>query len=182
MELIINSKSYGRHVIYYDEQDHWIISNHRKWHINKIGNVLYVGTNVYLGNRKARFTMLHRMIMPEAKRIDHIDGNGLNNLRNNLREVTHQQNMRNSRAPNTNKSGYKGVSKDGWTNLWRVWIEVDGKRISGGRHESKNKAASIYNELAIIHYGEYARLNIIDDAKEEILKYKTPIKRLIINE
>lgn len=179
MELIINSKKHGQHVVYYDQEDQCIINKHRKWHINKIGNVLYVGANVYLGNRKAVFTMLHRMIMPESKRVDHIDGNGLNNKRSNLRAVTHKQNIRNTRTPKNNKSGYKGVSKDNWTNLWRVWIEVDGKRISGGRFESKNEAALIYNKMAIKYFGEFARLNVLDESKEEILEYKTPTKRLV---
>lgn len=178
MEITIVSNKHGEHIVYYDEIDAEIISNHT-WHIQKKDNNYYSGTNIYVGQSRSDMVLMHRMIMGlPSEIIDHIDGNGLNNRRGNLRKATIKQNVRNSRVASNNNTGYKGVSKDGWTNLWRVWIEVDGKRISGGRFASKNEAAVKYNELAKQYFGDFARLNVIEASKEEKLDYKTPKSRL----
>lgn len=179
MELIIISRKHGQRVIYYDKRDHDMVSRHT-WHVQKIGENYYAVTNTYKEGKKT-YKSMHRLIFPMFTLIDHIDGNGLNNSRNNLREATKKENCRNSRVAKNNKSGYKGVSKDGWTNLWIVKIEVNGKVIRGGRFKSKNQAAIKYNKMAKLHFGQYARLNVIDINKEEVLVYENRYRTKIVN-
>lgn len=103
---------------------------------------------------------MHRLIMnpPANMEVDHIDGNCLNNQRNNLRVVTHAQNQKNLKRPITNTSGYKGVS---WSKARQKWIAAiyHGKMYNLGGYDTKEEAARKYNEVAIERFGEFARLN-----------------------
>lgn len=60
--------------------------------------------------------------------IDHINGDGLDNRVINLRSVSHQENMKNQKLRNTNKSGICGVFLNKPTGKWQVQITVDGKK------------------------------------------------------
>ena len=95
---------------------------------------------------------------------DHINGDKNDNRRANLRAVTNKQNQQNQgkRMAATATSKYKGVyfSKD--HNAWRSQIRVDGKKIHLGTGKTQEDAAMKYNEAAQKHFGQYARLNIID--------------------
>lgn len=110
---------------------------------------------------------MHRYIMfleghnIENKKIDHKDGNGLNNQVENLRVVTNTENQRNSIKYKNNKSGYKGVhlNKEG---KWVAQIRCGKKQqIYLGSFKNKEDAAKAYNEAAIKYHGEFANLNII---------------------
>lgn len=103
---------------------------------------------------------MHRQIIGESAKgmdIDHIDGDGLNNQKSNLRPCTRSQNNGNARMPRNNKSGFKGVSFDKNRGLWVA--QADGKHA--GRHTSKEDAARAYNKKAFEIWGEFARLNDI---------------------
>jgi HNH endonuclease len=107
---------------------------------------------------------MHRMIMgfPKGLEIDHINHNGLDNRRENLRVVTKQQNAMNRNDPK-NTSGYKGV-----------YISKDKKSISVNIHKgdfrhrksgfsSLEQAAAYYNRWAKQLFGDHALLNDIDE-------------------
>ena len=114
----------------------------------------------YISVRKGKeFRLLHRLILNPAVEecVDHIDGNGLNNCRSNLRICTRAQNQRNMRAFKTNKSGYKGV--DARRGGYRASIQDDGKRVYLGHFHTAEAAAFAYNQAAIARYGEFANLN-----------------------
>jgi hypothetical protein len=104
---------------------------------------------------------MHRVILnaPDGMEVDHIDGNGLNNQRSNLRLVTTQQNSWNRGIKSTNKSGYKGVCFRKASNMWRSSIWLNGKYISLGSFFCLIKAAKAYDTAAIKYFGEFARLN-----------------------
>jgi len=87
--------------------------------------------------------------------IDHINGDGLDNRRDNLRIATYGQNTQNSDA--TSISGYKGVIAD--ANRWKAYIHFEGKRIYLGSYVVKEEAASAYNEAALFYFGTNARIN-----------------------
>lgn len=90
---------------------------------------------------------------------DHINGNGLDNRRANLRPATGSQNSYNSRLPCTNKSGYKGVSWHKSSNQWRAQIRVGGKPRTLGYFRDPAEAALAYDVAAREVAGAFACVN-----------------------
>jgi len=91
---------------------------------------------------------------------DHINGNGLDNQRKNLRTCSHQQNICNQRKSSANSSGYKGVSYRKDIGKWDAYIKVNQKRIWLGCFKIKEDAARAYDDAARIYFGEFARPNL----------------------
>ena len=87
---------------------------------------------------------------PEAE-IDHIDGNPSNNAWSNLRAVNSQENNRNKRRPNTNKSGRIGVSWNERRRKWRARICVCGKRKYLGMFHELEDACHARQAAEILH-------------------------------
>lgn len=114
---------------------------------------------------------LHRVILsrildrPLAKGevVDHINGNGLDNRRSNLRLATRAQNARNRGVNTKSKLGLKGVSYSKDTLKWRAYIMVNKKQIHLGLHNTPEEAAYAYNEAALKYHGDFASLNVIKD-------------------
>jgi hypothetical protein len=104
---------------------------------------------------------LHRLIMKAEinQKIDHINGNGLDNRKENLRIVNQSQNGQNRDKQINNTSGYKGVTWHKQCNKWLAQINHKGKHYSLGLFETKEAAAKAYNEAALTYFGEYARIN-----------------------
>ena len=145
-----------------DDEDYECINKHR-WHVHSVSNLLYARRTEKSGGVVAR-VLMHRQIMSPSSSLvfcDHIDGSGLNNQRSNIRESSHSQNQRN-RANNRNcSSKYKGVYFAKKTNKWMSQIYVCGKTMSLGCFVTEKEAAQSYNDAAIMHYGEFARLNVL---------------------
>lgn len=89
--------------------------------------------------------------------VDHIDGNGLNNRRDNLRVATRAGNKRNSRRPSNNTSGYKGVSWRKRESLWTASICCNGKQMHLGYFSSAEDAHDAYAKAATFYFGAFAR-------------------------
>lgn len=109
---------------------------------------------------------MHRLILnaPNGVNIDHIDGNGLNNQKSNLRLCNQSQNEANSCISARNSSGYKGVSfsgKEYTHNPWRSRIRVHRIIHELGFFPTPEIAAIAYNNAALKYFGEYAKLNIV---------------------
>ena len=108
---------------------------------------------------------LHRAIMARMVErplltfevVDHIDGNGLNNLRTNLRLATMSENTANARKHKDNKSGFKGVHWRKDISKWEAMISKDGKRYWLGVFNSPDEAHKAYCDAALRLYGEFAR-------------------------
>jgi hypothetical protein len=112
---------------------------------------------------------MHRLILgtPDDLEVDHIDGNGLNNCRSNLRHVTRSQNLQNTRKRKNKKtSQYRGVSLISGSTLWTAHISIDGKPTSIGRFLTAEDAARAYDEVARIHYGEFGRYNFPEEGEQ----------------
>jgi hypothetical protein len=103
---------------------------------------------------------MHRVLMGEPKGfdVDHRDCDGLNNRRNNLRVATASQNKRNMRKPKHNTSGFKGVTLHKQTSKWQANIQIGGKHISLGLHETKAAAHAAYRQASATYHGEYGRV------------------------
>jgi len=87
---------------------------------------------------------MHRDILdiPPGLECDHIDGNGLNNQKNNLRLVTHRENCQNLHITKT--STLVGVHWDKWHNQWRSGIRVNGKLKNLGSFPTEEDAHNAY--------------------------------------
>lgn len=103
--------------------------------------------------------LLHREIMdaPAGLYVDHINGNGLDNRRENLRLCTAKENIWNQRRRTKNTSGFKGVNKSG--GMWRARIKVNNQEIPLGCYEDATEAARAYDYAAKKYFGEFARTN-----------------------
>ena len=104
---------------------------------------------------------MHRVIMGVNSRmmVDHVDGNGLNNRRSNLRFCTASQNMANSRKSPRSLSKFKGVLWKKGKNLWVASAVKDYKRYYFGKYEKEEDAALAYDKGAKELFGEFASLN-----------------------
>jgi hypothetical protein len=133
-----------------------------KWyaHSNGSGNY-YVKRN---GGKDGVIGLANSLMNPpEGLIVDHINGDGLDNRRENLRICTHAENMRNRRKLKQGRSQYKGVRLEP-SGRWRAVIKYEGEMIHIGCFDTENQAAIAYNEKAVILFGKYAHLNIIKQA------------------
>lgn len=95
--------------------------------------------------------------------VDHVNGNGLDNRRANLRAATPGQNQANMRRPRTNTSGFKGVSWFARTGKWRAYIGFENRQIHLGYFATPEEAARTYDAKAVELYGEFARPNFPEE-------------------
>ncbi len=103
---------------------------------------------------------MHRLILnaPKGVKVDHRDGNGLNNQRFNLRLAPYSGNHANSKPHRDNQCGFKGVfMQDG--KYWRARIQNRGKPYHVGYFPTAIDAARAYDKKAIQIFGEFAKTN-----------------------
>jgi hypothetical protein len=103
---------------------------------------------------------MHQLVFPvgSARVADHIDHNGLNNQKSNLREATYSQNNGNMRKAESGcSSKYKGVSRH--KTGWQAKIYKEGRSFHLGSFLNEEAAAIAYNEAATQMFGEFAHLN-----------------------
>lgn len=137
-----------------DAADFEALSAHR-WYLHKAGNRRYAARRAGSGLGRKIFYM-HREVAGEAGLdVDHIDGDGLNNTRANLRACTRKQNLANKQRSVTNKSGFKGVWERNGT--YRATISVEGRSRHLGPFPTAQEAADAYAVAARDLHGEYAR-------------------------
>lgn len=112
-------------------------------------------------SRTMNHIMMHRVIMGAAKGelVDHINGNKLDNRRENLRIATRSQNNANTVKRKDNTSGYRGVSKEHRGKRYRVQIQHNGKKIAICGFKTPEDAAKAYNQIAKELHGDFAKLN-----------------------
>lgn len=89
-------------------------------------------------------------------RLDHINRVRTDNRVSNLRACTHAQNLANSGLRRDNTSGRKGIFWDAKKKLWRAAITIEGKQRWLGRRKDPDKAAALYADAALKHYGAFA--------------------------
>lgn len=107
------------------------------------------------GDEEAR--LLHRLIMsaPAGMDVDHINGNGLDNRRANLRVCTHAQNMANQRIERMNSLGYRGVYQKS-RRSFRAEISVMDRKVHLGCYPTPEEAGAAYERAVRELRGEYA--------------------------
>lgn len=92
--------------------------------------------------------------------IDHIDRDGLNNQRANLRICIHSDNIRNSYRPSITTSGYKGVTWKKSNKKWCAQIMTDRGKRHIGLFSTAREAALAYDEAARVEFKEFALTNL----------------------
>lgn len=142
-----------------DEAD-WPLISQIKWHV-----LISPRCNTPYAVAHKRSLSMHLLLMGAVKgqRVDHRDGNGLNNRRQNLRFATNSQNIANMRTRG-GSSQYKGVYYDKRAGRWKAQIGFNGKRIPIGRYAFEEDAARAYDAKAAELFGEFARLNFPSEA------------------
>jgi len=135
--------------------------NQWSWFYHKNGYAM----RSYRKDGKYRKDRMHRVVVnaPLGLDVDHINGNKLDNRRENLRIATRSQNNANKRMQSNNTSGYRGVNWHKQRGKWVAKIQVDRKSIHLGLYEKKEDAARAYNKAAVLYYGEFAQLNNIKE-------------------
>lgn len=126
----------------------------------------YVQCKLKVKNMGLESSFLHRVITQPPKgreiHVDHINGNKLDNRRENLRVVSAQNNLRNSRKRNYEhmSSKYKGVSWHKKSGFYKVYVKRDfGDNFYAGAFDDEIPAANCYNYYAIKMFGEFVSLN-----------------------
>ncbi len=104
---------------------------------------------------------MHRTIIQarEHEQVDHIDLNGLNNCKANLRIATPMQNTWNRRRNSANTSGLKGVCWNKASDKWQSQIKVNGKSKYLGLFDTPELAHAAYCEAASRFHGDFARIS-----------------------
>lgn len=146
-----------------DEEDFDYL-NQWKWHACKYKTTFYARRTIRLKNGKKAQIHMHRLILEltdPSILCDHIDHNGLNNCRSNLRTANYSQSITNRNSHTDSISKYLGVTWDKNRGKWMVRICKDRNHFNLGRFDDEKDAAKCYNEKAIELHGEFANLNII---------------------
>ena len=145
-----------------DPEDYYAISKYN-WFAVPSGSIYYAMRNDFAGHKYAPVSM-HRQILPVPKGlvVDHINNNGLDNRRANLRGITEAQNRFNRCKRAKASSKFKGVCWHKLSERWMVNISANKHRIFLGYFDDEVKAAKAYDEAAKKYHGEFARLNLPD--------------------
>lgn len=154
-----------------DDVDYeWL--NQFKWYTLRDGHTFYARCK-----KNGKEVQMHREILElkkgNNKQTDHIDGNGLNNQRDNLRVCTKQENQRNQRPVRGGSSKFKGVylsksyPKYGIKSVWRANIGKDGKAIFLGGFENEIDAAKAYDGATLKYFGKFAHVNFPAGLRDE---------------
>lgn len=158
-----NSKHGGKYVAIIDDCDADLALLNWKAQLSKRSLTIYAQRSLNPGSQFLHRVILSRVLgreITDDEFVDHVDRNGLNCTRENLRLAIKGQNQKNVGKTSRNKSGYKGVRRVARQRFeWGAQIQVDGKQINLGVYETPEEAYQAYCEAAIKYHGEFANLD-----------------------
>ena len=158
--MTIKSKKYGNFNVKVDADTYYDLSKYN-WHIRKFNeqtyDCFYVGTRI-----DGKVVLMHRYLMNAMNSgrnvyVDHINGDTLDNRKENLRIVTPQRNTQNSKTKSINKSGRKGVIWYPYNNVnkWMAYIKVNYKHIGLGYYDAYEEACLAREKAETAYFGEF---------------------------
>ena len=148
-----------------DTTDYEWLSAYRWFACEGRGDRCYAATSI-----RAKVVFMHRFIMQasEGKIVDHIDGNGLNNRRGNLRLCTRLENARNLRPRKGTSSSFAGVyQRRGVPEKWYAAVEAGDEKVYLGPFDDEIEAARARDRKARQLHGEFAYLNFPEEFEAE---------------
>lgn len=147
------------HVTIVDTEDYPLLSKYR-WFALPRGRTYYAYGHVGRESGKVISAFVHRLILnaPVGIQVDHINGDGLDNRRANLRLCTIAGNQHN-RHTAWGASKYKGVTWHKQKGKWQAQIQSNYKNIFLGLFDDEVAAARAYDVAALNLFGEFARSN-----------------------
>ena len=143
-----------------DDEDYEYL-NQFKWFTAKNRNAFYAVRVLPRKDGKRITIWMHRVILntPIGMETDHIDHNGLNNTKVNLRVCSRTENGMNRCNNRNSASQYKGVCWNKQNTKWTAGIRINGKLKYLGYFDSEIEAAKCYDQAAILHQSGFANLN-----------------------
>lgn len=143
-----------------DNEDYDKVMASGPWHIKRSytsKDIIYAYHSVHPNIK----LMMHRLILePRSdQNVDHINSDGLDNRRKNLRLCTDSQNKCWGKKKSHNTSGFIGVNFHKLSGKWQARVRKDNMRHYLGLYDSPRKAALVRDEAAAELHGEFARLN-----------------------
>jgi hypothetical protein len=156
IEIPLSSRKYPGLVAQISDGDAEMVAGYT-WHPKKHDKTFYAVA--YASGTGGKSVFMHRLVMstPEGVETDHIDRDGLNNQRSNLRLATRSQNGANRGRRINNTTGYIGVHRSG--RKYRARIKIDGMQLHLGYFDDPADAARAYDNAARQAFGEYAVCN-----------------------
>ena len=144
-----------------DDDDFERIAKYRWYAHRNSSGIVYARATIKDSNGRNKRIRMHRLVLNEcAPLIDHVNGNGLDNRKQNLRLASNSQNLGNSRKGfGQGSSKYRGVHWDRMARFWRACISIKNRTKWLGTFPSEIEAATAYDLAAKEHFGDFARLN-----------------------
>ena len=146
------------HVVIVDDIDYPSVFLY-KWQSKKRGKTYYAVRQICIEGKPVEIA-LHRQILcaQKGQHIDHINHNGLDNRRANLRFCTRSQNMGNMLKQN-GSSQYKGVTWKKDSHRWAAQIQCQKQKLHLGYYKREVDAAIAYDQAALNYFGSFAFIN-----------------------
>ena len=171
-KILLNGMHHGEALI--DEEDNDLVMKYKWYSKKQNGNNFYACTFATHDDRNSKFLMMHRLVLGllgESNNhiiIDHINGNGLDNRKINLRLVTIRENNINRKKDSHHRgkpchSKYKGVTWSKSKGMWESHIGYNNKLLYLGKYENELDAAFSYNKASEIINGEYSKPNLLPE-------------------
>lgn len=149
-----------------DDADYGNVTAAGPWYVVLHRRTAYARRNIRRSDGTRATQRLHNFLTGWPF-VDHRDGNGLNNQRENLRPATKGQNTVNTPPAVHNTSGYKGVAWYPRSGCWRAQAGSGRRTFHLGYFDAAKDAALAYDAAASLMWGEYAWLNLPEELTDE---------------